>query len=121
MKFKFSLPDWIPLGQVPEVDPQDLHDWLSKGRPVQLVDARTGLEYQQGTIGEARHAPLTEMPGSMERLPLDPARPVVMLCLSGHRSRPGTRWLRARGFQAYSLKGGVMAWRRAGFSLNRPD
>ena len=87
---------------------------------MQVVDARTHLEYKQGTIGEADYAPLTEMPGSIERVPLNKDRPVVVLCLSGHRSRPGTRWLRARGYEAYSLKGGVKAWKRAGYRLDQP-
>ena len=60
------------------------------------------------------------MPGSMEGLSLDASHPVVVLCLSGHRSRPGTRWLRARGYEAYSLQGGVMAWKAAGFSTEKP-
>lgn len=97
---------------------QELKDWLEEGRPLQLVDARSHLEYERGSIAEARHAPLTEMPASMQRLDLDPGTPVVVLCLSGHRSRPGTRWLRARGMQAYSLQGGILAWTRAGLSLN---
>ncbi len=111
---------WLPLGTVPEISPETFHQWLSDSRNVQVIDARTAVEYQQGTIGNAVHAPLTEMPGSMERLTLDPSRPVVMLCLSGHRSRPGTRWLRARGYEAYSLQGGVMAWKTAGFSVEKP-
>jgi rhodanese-related sulfurtransferase len=105
-----NLPWWLPMGGVPEVSPQELQRWLEDGRPLQLADARTELEYRQGTIRDARHAPMTEMPGSIERLNLDPRTPVVMLCLSGHRSLPGTRWLRAHGYEAYSLKGGMMAW-----------
>ena len=111
---------WLPFGQAPEISPQEFHAWLKDGHGVQVFDARTAMEYQQGTIGDAVHAPLTEMPGSMERLALDPSRPVVMLCLSGHRSRPGTRWLRERGYEAYSLRGGVMAWKTAGFSTEKP-
>jgi rhodanese-related sulfurtransferase len=107
--------------KVPDVSPQEFHAWLNDGRNVQVVDARTALEYRQGTIGDAVHAPLTEMPSSMERLALDPSRPVVMVCLSGHRSRPGTQWLRERGYEAYSLRGGVMAWKAAGFSVEKPD
>jgi rhodanese-related sulfurtransferase len=57
----------------------------------------------------------------MARLSFDPQRPIVMLCLSGHRSIPGTRWLRARGFEAYSLKGGILAWKQAGFALEAPE
>lgn len=111
---------WLPFGKVPEISPYDFDEWLRNGRQVQVVDARTALEYQQGTIGPALHAPLTEMPGSLQRLSLDPQRPVVVLCLSGHRSRPGTRWLRERGYEAYSLQGGVMAWKAAGFSTVKP-
>lgn len=109
---------WI--GRVPEIKPAELHRWLEEGRPLQVVDARTGLEYQQGTIGRALHAPVTDMPHSMEHLDLDASRPVVVLCLSGHRSRPGTRWLLAHGLQAYSLRGGVLAWRKAGYPLQLP-
>jgi rhodanese-related sulfurtransferase len=111
---------WLPVGSVPEITPEELDRWLQTGRPLRLVDARTGLEYQQGTIRDALHAPVTGMPGSLADLQLDADRPVVMLCLSGHRSRPGTRWLRGRGIEAYSLKGGIMAWRRAGFPLSPP-
>lgn len=111
---------WLPLGRVPEISPQELQTWLEEGRPVQLADARTRFEYEGGSLSGARFAPLTGMPESLEDLPLDPRQPVVMLCLSGHRSRPGTRWLRARGYQAYSLRGGVAAWRLAGFALTSP-
>lgn len=98
-----------------------MKDWLDGGQALQLVDARTGLEFRQGTIAGARHAPLTEMPGSMQRLPFEPDIPVVVLCLSGHRSLPGTRWLRARGYQAYSLQGGILSWKKAGFELTQPE
>lgn len=109
----------LPVGRVPEISPEKFQRWLADGREVQVVDARTALEFQQGTIGSAQHAPVTEVPAALERLNLDPGKPVVVLCLSGHRSRPGTRWLRAHGFEAYSLQGGVLAWRRAGYPLGR--
>jgi rhodanese-related sulfurtransferase len=111
---------WLPFGKVPEVSPDVFHAWLEDGRPAQVVDARTLLEFQQGTIGNARHAPLTDMPGSMEQLSIDPHQPVVVLCLTGHRSRPGTRWLRARGIEAFSLAGGVIAWKKAGYAVQPP-
>ncbi len=112
---------WLPVGKVPEVSIQELKGWLDEGRPLQLVDARTRPEYESGSIGEARHAPLTEMPASLRQLEIEPGKPVVMLCLSGHRSRPGTRWLRAKGIQAYSLQGGITAWKKAGFPLNKSN
>lgn len=109
---------WLPFGKVPEISVDELYQWLSERKSIQLVDARTLVEYQQGTIGQARHAPLSRMPDSLASIELDPALPVVVLCLSGHRSLPGTRWLRAKGLQAYSLKGGIIAWKQAGHSLS---
>lgn len=112
---------WMPLGRVPEINSHKLRDWLDHSRPVQLVDARSRLEYEAGCLDGAQLASLTDMPAGLEKLDLDPEIPVVVLCLTGHRSRPGTRWLRGRGFEAYSLRGGVAAWKRAGYPLTRPS
>ncbi len=98
-----KLPWWLPIGNAPQVTPAQLKGWLDEGRPLQLADARTATEYQQGTIGRARHAPVTAMPASIEKLKLDRRVPVVVLCLSGHRSLPGTRLAagaRLRGVQS---------------------
>ncbi len=111
----------LPLGKVPEVSVAELQRWLELEHPLQLLDARTGMEYQQGTIGSAVFAPLSETPAVLQRLNLNASQPVVVLCLSGHRSRPGTRWLRTQGIEAYSLRGGITAWKRAGLPLSNPN
>ncbi|MFZ6031603.1 MAG: rhodanese-like domain-containing protein [Chloroflexota bacterium] len=54
------------------------------------------------------------MSEAIDRLDLDPVYPVAV-CLSGHRSLPCPRLLRGHGFEAYSLKGGILAWKKAGF------
>jgi rhodanese-related sulfurtransferase len=118
---KFSRFWWLPFGGVPEITPARLQRWLAEERPVLLVDSRTGLEFRQGTVAGARHAPVTELPEAIDRIEIDPEKPVVFLCLSGHRSRPGTRLLRSRGIEAYSLKGGILAWRREGYPLEEPE
>ncbi len=110
---------WLPFGPVPSIEPGELKAWLDEGRALQLVDARSGAEFRGGSIGSAAHAPVTEMPASMIRQNLDRKLPVVVLCLSGHRSPPGTRCLRARGFEAYSLRGGFIAWRKAGYGVGK--
>lgn len=106
--------------QSPEITPQEFYTWVVQKKPVQIVDARTQQEFQQGALVNARWAPVTDSPASLERLHLDPAIPVVVCCLSGHRSQPGTRWLRAQGYQAFSLKGGILAWKKAGYDLVKP-
>jgi rhodanese-related sulfurtransferase len=102
----------LPIGEAPEISPQQLKEWLDEGKPMQLIDARSELEYQQGTLLSARLAPVTNLPAAIDRINLDPSIPVIVLCLSGHRSLPGTRLLRSRGFEAYSLRGGLIAWKK---------
>jgi rhodanese-related sulfurtransferase len=114
----WRAPRRASFGGVPEVSPQEFKRWLDENRLLQIVDARTGLEYHQGTIKGALHAPVTGMPDSLTRLSLDRSIPVVVLCLSGHRSLPEARWLRDNGYEAYSLHGGLLAWKHAGYSLS---
>jgi rhodanese-related sulfurtransferase len=110
---------WLPIGKAPEIAPEQLNKWLEEGKLLQLIDSRTAIEFHQGTLQSAKHAPVTGLPGAINRLDLDTGKPVVVLCLSGHRSLPGTRFLKARGFEAYSLKGGLSAWKLKGYSINK--
>ena len=42
-------------------------------------------------------------------------RPIVVACLSGHRSVPMAQWLMGQGYaEVYNLKGGFLAWKGAG-------
>jgi rhodanese-related sulfurtransferase len=106
---------------VHELSPLTLKSWLDNGSSVQLLDARSGVEFNTGTIAGARHAPVTGLPGLLDEIELDPDRPVVVLCASGHRSRPWARLLAARGLEVYSLKGGLHAWRSAGYELTKSE
>ena len=117
---KLTVPWWFWFGRVPEISPETLKTWLESGKPLQLVDARTEAEYCSGTIGAAWHAPVTQLPGSLEKLPVESETPVVALCLTGHRSRPVVRLLRRKRIEAYSLRGGVRQWRRMGYPLQEP-
>lgn len=109
-----KLPWWLPVGHVPEIGPSELADRLG-GRPEpQLLDVRTPAEFQGGRIRGAVNVPLTSLPARLDALGLDPARPVVAVCLSAHRSVPAVRLLAERGFQAVQLSGGMIAWRAAG-------
>jgi hydroxyacylglutathione hydrolase len=116
---RFPWPWSTPKDKIPQISAAELKRWLEEARPLQLVDARTGAEFRRGTIVGARHAPLADMPASLQRLDLEPGEPVVVLCLSGHRSLPEARWLQARGYEVYSLHGGLLAWQKAGFDLKQ--
>lgn len=77
-----------------------------------LVDVREPSEWRSGHAPRARHIPLGTLAREARRLPKD--APVVVMCASGMRSRGAAAQLRAAGYRATSLSGGLVAWRAAG-------
>lgn len=82
-----------------------------------LVDVRERSEWRTGHAPHAVHLPLGQIEQGARRL--HKARPVVVVCASGMRSRTGARQLRDLGFQATSVSGGMAAWQRAGGEVTR--
>ncbi|HET8539874.1 MAG TPA: rhodanese-like domain-containing protein [Anaeromyxobacter sp.] len=110
-----SIPWWLPLGEVPEVPATRLAQELTASPPPQIVDVRTAREFRNGRIPGAISAPLGSLARALPELGLDPGRRVVAICLTAHRSIPAVRLLRRHGFDAAQLRGGMLAWRAAGF------
>lgn len=104
---------WLPFGHVPEIEAQALHDQLQAGIAPQIVDVRTAMEWNHSRIEGAINVPVTELKARLPLLLLDQSQPVVAICLSGHRSIPAVRILRANGFDACQLHQGMQAWWRA--------
>lgn len=104
---------WLPFGRVPEIGAVELRQSLATEPRPQLIDVRTHAEFRGGHIGGAVNVPLQELKGRLPSLALDPARPVIAICRSAHRSIPAVRLLQTRGFgQAVQLQGGMQAWWR---------
>jgi rhodanese-related sulfurtransferase len=109
------IPWWLPFGKVPEIPPSRLAKGLASVPAPQLVDVRSGAEFRRGHVRGAVNAPIQSLASALPALGLDPARPVVAICLTAHRSIPAVRLLRRRGYDAVHLAGGMLAWRAAGF------
>jgi rhodanese-related sulfurtransferase len=76
---------------------------------VQILDVREDWEWDAGHIEGALHIPLNELlAGRMESL--EKGRPVVAVCKTGNRSEVAALMLRARGYEAHNLEGGVEDW-----------
>jgi rhodanese-related sulfurtransferase len=82
-----------------------------------LVDVRQPEEYRQGHINGAKLVPLNQLGGRMKELPA--GREIVCVCRSGNRSRAAARKLAAAGFKAVNLRGGMIAWTRAGLPVKK--
>lgn len=77
---------------------------------LQIVDVRNQGELKAGAIAGAKNIPL---PVLRERLgELDPSRPTLVHCASGHRSAFAVRAMQQLGFgEVYTLTGGYRVWR----------
>ncbi len=109
-----TLPWWFPFGSVPGIAPGELAERLKQKPWPQIVDVRTPAEVASGHVRGALNAPVMALRSRLGALGLDPARPVVAVCLTAHRSVPAVRLLRQRGFDAVQLSGGMIAWRAHG-------
>ncbi|MFJ6359410.1 rhodanese-like domain-containing protein [Pseudarthrobacter oxydans] len=85
-------------------------DLLASGAT--LVDVRSAQEWRSGRAPQAKHVPLDRLQTSTAGI--NKNRPVIAVCASGMRSASAARLLAAQGYQAYSLRGGMGAWRQAG-------
>src|SRR2546430_15496164 len=101
----------------PTTPAADLARRLDRGERVQLLDIRApelvaGGRVTLGATLDFRALPASamyELP-TLDALRLDPAAPVAVICRHGNSSQPATPHLRARGFDAVSLAGGMLAW-----------
>ena len=77
-----------------------------------LIDVRTVQEWRSGRAPQAKHVPLERLQTSTTGI--QKTRPVIAMCASGVRSASAAKLLAAQGYEAYSLRGGMAAWRQAG-------
>lgn len=95
-----------------ELTPQEAAARLREEDGWQIVDVRTPEERSSGTIEGDVLIPLDEL--STRAREIDPARPALIYCRSGSRSAMAVAALRAAGYDAHNLAGGILAWLEAG-------
>jgi adenylyltransferase/sulfurtransferase len=83
----------------------------AEGHPHALIDVREVSEHEASRIEGGLLIPLGTLSQRLDLLPDD--RPVIVYCHSGGRSARATAMLRAQGFDAHNLEGGILAWHRA--------
>lgn len=81
-----------------------------------LIDVRETHEWKMGHARSAVHIPLGALSERTSRIPK--GKPVVVVCATGSRSNQGAAALRAAGFEATSLSGGMYAWQTAGGTMS---
>jgi rhodanese-related sulfurtransferase len=99
-----------------EIDAARLAEWLTAEAPPQLIDVREPHEREAGYIDGSRHIELVALSEAAATLELE--RPVVFYCRVGARSAMAMQAFRASGYEAYSLRGGLIGWAGEGRPLS---
>jgi len=77
-----------------------------------LVDVRSSNEWRAGHAPSATHIPMEQLGSRMRLLPI--GTPIVTACRAGSRSAQAAAMLRSAGYTVSNLRGGMLAWQRAG-------
>ena len=107
----------MPDPTLPQIAPQELAERLDRGEALQVLDVRAPEKVEQGHISIGAeldfhahtNSKILALP-DLTPLHLDTARPVAVVCGHGNSSKKATAFLRERGFDAYSVTGGMAAW-----------
>ncbi|MGW2618315.1 rhodanese-like domain-containing protein [Streptomyces sp. NPDC001500] len=86
-------------------------------RDAVLLDVREPYEWRAGHAPGAVHLPLSSLAGGAGLPAHAQARPLVVICRSGNRSRQAAELLVARGSEAVDVIGGMRDWARAGLPV----
>ena len=106
---------------VSSVDPGQARERLARhggqGKGAFLLDVRQPDEYRAGHIAGATLIPLGELARRMAELPGD--REIICVCRSGNRSRTAAGQLKAAGYDAVNLQGGMINWSLHGLPVKK--
>ena len=102
-----------------EVDPGRLAAWLEEDPAPQVIDVRQGYEREAGHIAGTQHVELTALSAAAASVRRE--LPVVFYCRVGSRSLMAAQAFRASGFDAYSMRGGLLRWAGEGRPLTPKD
>jgi hydroxyacylglutathione hydrolase len=109
-----------PVASTARMTVPELHELHERGA-VQVLDVRERSEWDQGRIPGSVHVPyhdLDELPDA-----IDPAAPLAVICESGQRASVAASLAQRLGATdvRHVVDGGVGAWGRAGWPLDRPE
>ncbi len=104
------------------ITPGEVQARIARGETVDLIDVRTGMEWNGGHAVGARHVPLSRLdPAAVVSQRVGkPDEPIYVICASGGRSASACDAFHRAGFtQAVNVEGGTSAWSRAGLPMER--
>lgn len=99
-----------------DVEPARVASWMAESPAAQVIDVREPYEREAGHIAGSRHIELVQLTAHADSIERD--RPVIFFCRAGSRSTMAAKAMRAAGFEAYSMVGGLVRWDMEGRPLS---
>ena len=91
---------------------------IESNEDIFILDVRRENEWVEGRIKGSKRIYLGLLEKKTDELPRDV--PIVVVCKTGNRSSFGTSILLRAGFeQVYNCLGGIEAWTKSGFPLEK--
>ena len=107
----WDLAWWFGFGVVP-LSPWELKMMVNEERAPAILDVRTPDEFKSFHIPGAINVPAPATLAELASVAPDPNKPIVVVCMSGHRSPPVVRQLQNGGYtNVTNLTWGMMAWK----------
>lgn len=101
-----------------EIAPERVKELLDGGQ-AQVVDVRTPEEREAARLPGSAHVPLDRLEDAAGELDKD--RAVIFYCRGGDRSALAAEAFRASGWDATSMRGGIVAWAEGGLPVEPED
>lgn len=101
----------VTTGSVGSVSVEQAHAELGRDAAV-MVDVREPEEIAEQAVPGTINIPLGELEARANEVPK--GKPVLVFCRSGNRSQEGAAILSAKGYDASTVEGGIIAWDAAG-------
>jgi rhodanese-related sulfurtransferase len=109
---------------VATITPTELEKLRQRGRPIELIDVRTPMEYWEFHARPARLVPLDRLDPRkvMEARTGAKDDPLYVICRSGSRGRQACEKFLASGYEnVVNVEGGSLDWERAGLPVIRGE
>jgi glyoxylase-like metal-dependent hydrolase (beta-lactamase superfamily II)/rhodanese-related sulfurtransferase len=105
-----------PYGPL-EIEPSDLKNKLDSGENLYILDVRTPEEYKSWKISYDKHVepslvPLDKLSSDEQIRNIPRDREVITVCSHGMRSKMAAEYLSQLGYNAKSIRGGMVAWNK---------
>ena len=97
-----------PANMIPEITVEELKAKIDKKENFVLLDVREPHEYEIAKIPGSKLIPLGELPQRVGEL--DKTAKLIVHCKMGGRSARAVQLLRAQGYDATNVAGGITAW-----------